>query len=136
MKKNSNQIAENSKFKNHNCYICVAPKIQPILFYFVFVLFHHSVEIVKSAKTTKDANELIQKSRSCCHSGTQVQNEKEWSLIWTGDDSLFFHLLVVYSDCAVTLRTHICSPRSAFFHECQKAFWYWWICAILKRSDK
>ena len=110
--KSWNKITEFPKIKMH-------PKTQPqndnispkymgpffcVLYFFTKVW---TVEIVKSAKTTKDANELIQQSRSCCHSGTQVQNEKEWSLIWTADDSLFFHLLVVYRDCVVTLRTHI-----------------------------
>ena len=107
-----------NKWISKNCQICITPKIQPQsgnmisdTLKFIFSMFYNSVdcvEIVKSAKTTKDANELIQQSRSCCHSGTQVQNEKEWSLIWTADDSLFFHLLVVYRDCVVTcLRTQI-----------------------------
>ena len=90
-----------------------------VLYYFATVW---TVEIVKSAKTTKDANELIQQSRSCCHSGTQVQNEKEWSLIWTADDSLFFHLLIVYRDCGGHFAHIYPLVRSAFFHECQKAF--------------
>ena len=49
--------------------------------FFVFMSFYHSVKIVKSAKTTKDANELIQRSRSCCHSSTQVQNTKRKRMV-------------------------------------------------------
>ena len=83
-----------------------------------------TVEIVKSAKTTKDANELIQQSRICCHSGTgtQVQNEKEWSLIWTADDSLFFHLLIVYRDCGGHFAHTYPLVRSAFFMNAKRRF--------------
>ena len=96
-------------------------QVQSLCVFYHFVRVW-TVEIVKSAKTTKDANELIQQSRSCCHSGTQVQNEKEWSLIWTADDSLFFHLLIVYRDCVVTLRTHIRLWEVPFFMNAKRRF--------------